>query len=104
MDFAALNTVAEPSSIEDVQIRFPLVEFSPVAWNNSDPCSGCAEQGGPWEPPAAEAFLVYRWHGRWVKQPVAACCLEQELACVVRSDAVTELSVQVLVFAELKVV
>lgn len=102
MDFAALNTVAEPTTIDDAQIRFRQVPFAPAAWDNPDPCSGCPD--GPWDPPAAEALLVYRWHGHRIEQPVCGGCIEPELACLVRSDAVTDLNVQVLFFAELKVV
>lgn len=104
MDLTGYNTVAEPTVIEDAQARFPGVLFAPMPWNNPDPCSGCCEEEGPWDPPGAEAFLVYRWRGHWIEQPVAGCCLETELSCLVNNAAVSDLTVQVLVFAELKVV
>lgn len=104
MDLTGYDVVAEPTVIEDAQERFPGVLFAPVAWNNPDPCSGCVEEEGPWDPPAAEAFLVYRWRGHWIEQPVAGCCLESELACLFGSEFVSDLQVQVLVFSELKAV
>lgn len=102
MDLTAFDLVAEPTVIEDAYARFPKVPFVPVAWNNPDPCSGCPN--GPWDPPDAEALLVYRWWGHWIEQPVCGGCLEEELLCLVRSDAATDITVQVLVFSELKAV
>lgn len=90
-----LPTLIDPLELDDVRERFPLVEFVPVPWTDQDSCSCCPEHD-PYDPPPAEAMLVYRWYGRWVRQPVSACCLEWELAHLVGSGAASELRVDVL--------
>jgi hypothetical protein len=94
--FTNMVTLADPVELEDVKAAYPVIAFVPVPGTEDDECSGCPDQD-IFGQASADAVLVYRWWGHWVRQPVGSCCISSELRDLVDNDAVTDLRVEVLV-------